>query len=272
MSKDTDKLPKDMRALRDDINRVDGQLLDLIARRMKLAQAVRNAKGGVDVWRPSREESHVRNLIGKAGDIPPKLVSRVWAELTSASLSLQGPIQLHIALVGDALSKWTLVRDRFGAAIPAHVYPTASAALAAAQSEAEGVAVLPAPGEMNNWWTALGPHGAASNMHILAALPRIGNDEWPTAVAVSKAQILPSGFDQTLLMIDTKDMAALVTPERVFLDLGYEAVLRARVENFSVYSVQGFVDIDGPVYQKMKTQFSMLKIIGVLPLPIPTTF
>lgn len=263
-------MPADMMALRDEINRVDAELLDLIARRMQLAQAVRNAKGGVDVWRPSREESHVRHLIGKAGEIPPKLVSRVWAELTSASLSLQGPIRLHIALVGDALSKWTLVRDRFGAAIPAQIYPTASAALAAAQSEPEGVAILPAPGEMHQWWTALGPQGAASNMHILAPLPRIDNGLWPRAVAVSKAQCLPSGYDQTLLMVDTRGLDMMMAPERIFKSCGLDGQCHARVDDFSMYSVQAYIDENSDEFRALRSKFKMIKQIGVLPLPINT--
>ena len=109
-----------MAGLRTEIDRVDTALLNLIAERMDLAAAVRRAKSGANVWRPSREESHVRDLARKAGVTAPELVSHIWAELTSASLTLQGPIGLHIALVGDALSSWSLVRDRFGASIPVH--------------------------------------------------------------------------------------------------------------------------------------------------------
>lgn len=196
----TDKPLKDIADIRQEIDRVDKALLALIAERLELAGAVRRAKSGMRVWRPSREESHVRELAAATEDTPTALVSTIWAELMSASLAMQGPMRLHIALEGDALDVWSLVRDRFGAALPVISYPTSSSALAAAYAEDEGVAVLPAPAVMQSWWTALGPGGAMPDMHILSGLPRTGTRDWPKAVAVATADLQPSGADQTLIM------------------------------------------------------------------------
>lgn len=259
-----------MQTIRTEIDRVDSALLNLIAERMELAQAVRRAKSGVDVWRPSREASQIRNLSAKAADISPELVSRIWAELISASLTLQGPIRLHISLAVDALSARTLVRDRFGGAIPISAYPTESAALAAAHIDPEGVAVLPSPGGMNNWWTALGPNGAASNMHILAALPRIGGSDWPTAVAVSKAELLPSGADQTVFYVEVGNLGALTTVDTVFAEAGLKAILRAEVDGRTLYSVDEYMDAADSRLEVLRSQFSCVKIIGILPQPIST--
>lgn len=273
-----------MTELRGEIDRVDTALLNLIAERMELATAVRRAKSGTNVWRPSREESHVRDLARKASMTKasitkanasktsvttPELVSHIWAELTSASLTLQGPIGLHIALVGDALSSWSLVRDRFGASIPAHTYPTTSAALAAAFADQEGVAVLPAPGGMNNWWTSLGPDGAMSGMHILAALPRVGNWHWPVAVAISKAAIEPSGDDITLVYVEAGILAAPLTCTKIFESVGLTGTLRANMSGRSLYSVPGYLSPDSPEIRDLSKQLKAVRIIGVLPTPIP---
>ncbi|PHR61625.1 MAG: hypothetical protein COA43_02525 [Robiginitomaculum sp.] len=265
--KTTEKLS--MQTIRTEINRVDAALLDLIAERMELAQAVRRAKSGVDVWRPSREESHVRDLVKKSGEISPELVSRIWAELTSASLTLQGPIRLHISLAVDALTARALVRDRFGGAIPTNTYPTESAALAAAQADPEGVAVLPAPGGMNNWWTALGPQGAASDMHILAGLPRTEGQVWPNAVAVSKAEKLPSGDDQSLLYIEAGDIGALTSLQTILENEGFTPTLRAELETLSLYSVPEFVDSSDPRITALQSKLKTVAVVGILPSPIP---
>lgn len=239
------KPPLKIEDIRVEIDRVDNTLLELIAERMELAAAVRRAKSGVRVWRPSREESHVRDLAAATQDTPPELVSRIWAELMSASLALQGLMTLHVALEGDALEVWTLVRDRFGAAIPIISYPTASSALAAAHADPEGVAVVPAPGGMNNWWMALGEKGAMPDMYILAGLPRTGDDGWPKAVAVATADIQPSGKDVTLLMC-VKDVKIP------------KAITRAQTDDFKLVTVEGFLN-SAP---------KGTKIIGVLPHPI----
>ena len=242
------KPPLKIEQVRVEIDRVDNALLGLIAERLELAGAVRRAKSGARVWRPSREESHVRELAQAIEDTPAELVSRIWAELMSASLALQGPMKLHIALEGDALEVWTLVRDRFGAAIPAMSYPTASSALAAAYADEEGVAVLPAPGGMNSWWTALGAKGAMPDMHILAGLPRTGERDWPRAVAVATADIQPSGQDQTLM----------ICSDYTKID---DAKLRAEAGEHKLVSVEGY----------LASAPEGAKIIGVLPKPMKLT-
>ena len=245
-----DDIP-DIETIRRDIDRVDNALLELIAERLELSGQVRRAKGGMRVWRPSREDSHVRQLASKAEATQASLVSTIWAELMSASLAAQGPMRLHVALEGDVLTNWSLVRDRFGAALDVLTYPTTSAALAACYSEDEGVAVLPAPapppGGMINWWTALGPGWAMEGLHILAGLPRTGRRDWPQAVAVADVVLTPSGADQTLLCITDKDAA----PDG--------AVLRAQSGTFRLYSLDGFHEI---------TPSATSRIIGCLPRPI----
>ncbi|MGJ8563241.1 MAG: chorismate mutase [Alphaproteobacteria bacterium] len=259
MTKDTNPV-LDMTHIRTEIDRVDNALLSLIAERLQLAKEVRRAKSGARVWRPSREESLVRHLAENAADTSPHLVSRIWAELVSASLALQGPMRLHIALEGDALEVWTLVRDRFGAAIPALSYPTASSALAAAYAEDEGVAVLPSPGGMNSWWSALCKGGAAEDMSILAGLPRIGNAHWPRAVAVATADRQPSGRDITLIAVrDPKSvLAAELAP-----------TLRAEAGDNHLVTVDGFLDESSDAFKTIAANDSLAKIIGCLPKPLP---
>lgn len=246
----SEKIP-DIETVRRDIDRVDNALLDLIAQRLELSAQVRKAKGGMRVWRPSREDSHVRQLATAAEATPASLVSTIWAELMSASLAAQGPMRLHVALEGDVLSNWSLVRDRFGAALDVLTYPTTSAALAACHSEAEGVAVLPAPapppGGMVNWWTALGPGGAMEGLHILAGLPRTGRRDWPSAVAVADVVLTPSGADQTLLCVADDN------------PIPDGAILRAQAGKFRLFSLDGFHEI-APTASRC--------VIGCLPRPI----
>ena len=256
MSDKTSDQP-DINHIREEIDRVDTALLDLIAERLELAAAVRRAKSGARVWRPSREQSLVRHLANVSRGASPHLVSRIWAELMSASLALQGPMRLHIALEGDALEVWTLVRDRFGAAIPALSYPTASSALAAAYAEDEGVAVLPAPGGMNNWWVALCTGGAMPDMKIHASLPRVGSTKWPSAVAVATADLQISDDDMTLI--------ALQYPQAV-PNTGLKAVLRAESGHKSLVSVESFITHE--TLEKIKSDDPSAEIIGCLAPPL----
>ncbi len=250
---DIEKLT-DINQVREEIDRVDNALLELIAERLELSKAVRRAKSGIRVWRPSREDSHVRELAAATEDTPRPLVSRIWAELMSASLAMQGPMKLHVALEGDSMAALALVRDRFGASIPTYTYPTASSALAATYADAEGVAVLPSPGGMHNWWTALGEGGAMPDMHILAGLPRTGQGDWPMAVAVATADIQPSGNDDTLIM-SRADLRVI--------DL--RAVRRAATDDIQLYSLPGYFETVPDTILKLDPS---AHIIGAIPKPI----
>ncbi len=247
----------DIAKLRIDIDRVDNALLDLIAERLDLSAKVRASKSGMRVWRPSREESHVRALAKAAVDTSPELVSRIMAELMSASLAIQGPMVLHIALEGDALTNGSLVRDRFGASIPTRNYPTTSAALAATLADPEGVAVLPAPGGMNKWWNALLPGGAMDGLYILSGLPRTGAQDWPQAVAVASADIAPSGDeDCSLVAVKLNEAKAVSRAEP-------KAVPRAEAGDYALYQWPHYVsDSD---LAALKFDIPSAHIIGVLP-------
>lgn len=251
-----------IQTIREKIDQVDHDLLALIAARLELALSVRHVKSGVRIWRPSREESHVRDLATMTRDGSALLVSRIWAELMSASLALQGSMRLHIALEGDAMDVWSLVRDRFGAALPAQTYPTASAALATAYEESEGVAILPAPGGLNQWWSALCPDGAISDMHILVGLPRVreadrGNQLWPRAVAVASADILPSGRDESLIVVQKPDVLT-----------EFPAQLMGRSGGYALYRLPIYLDAQSDIFRQIQAHDSKAKIIGCLPHPL----
>ena len=253
----------DIAKLRIDIDRVDNALLGLIAERLDLSAKVRASKSGMRVWRPSREESHVRALAKAAVDTSPELVSRIMAELMSASLAIQGPMVLHIALEGDALINGALVRDRFGASIPTRNYPTTSAALAATLADPEGVAVLPAPGGMNKWWNALLPGGAMDSLYILSGLPRTGAQDWPKAVAVAGADIAPSGDeDCSLIAVKQGEAKAVAT-------LAPRAIKRAEAGEYILLQWPYYVTLDA--LEEIKADIPSAHIIGVLPPSLGVT-
>ncbi|MBC6403063.1 MAG: chorismate mutase [Hyphomonadaceae bacterium] len=219
----------DISDLRQSIDRVDQRLLSLIAERLRLADCMRQAKNGSQVWRPAREQALVRRLVEMSSGVSSGLVSRVWAELMSASLALQGPMRLHVSLEGDALDVGAVVRDRFGAALPVSSYPTAGSALAAAYGDPEGVAIVAAPSEMNNWWSALCRDGVMPDMHILTGLPRVRETDWPTAVAVATSDLEYDNQDNILLA---------VTDMKAFHASGLSGVLKAETGGTNLVMVR----------------------------------
>src|SRR5512139_956495 len=87
--------------LRQQIDAIDDQILDLLNRRAALVIAVGKAKQGAssDFYVPSREQAiYARLIAANAGPFPEEGVRRVFREIISASLSLEQP--LKVAFLG----------------------------------------------------------------------------------------------------------------------------------------------------------------------------
>ena len=167
----------------------------------------------------------------------------------SASLSIQGPLIVHVGLKRDSSGEVTsLVRNRFGASLPVEYHANDMAALAAAYGDENSVAVVSAPGKASRWWSALCPNEAMPEHKIMARLPRYEAGDWPIAVAVAVGELAPSGSDKTLIV--TKNPKLL--PEN--------AVLQAESGDYVLATIEGFVTQD-----RLDDQIS---IIGVLPTPL----
>ena len=241
--------PFDINQVRKDIDRVDSALLSLIAERLELANYVKQAKRGGAIWRPSREESHVRDLADATQHSSPDLVSRIWAELMSASLSIQGPLTVHVGIDLDSKGQGlNLVRERFGASLPFEIHSSATSALAAAYGDENAVAVVAAPGSGSRWWTALAPSGAMPDLKIMARLPRHDATDWPEAVAVAVGALATSGDDMTLFICEGLG------------DLPAGAKVRAESGAYILGSLDGF--------KTAETLGKHCALVGVLPAPL----
>jgi len=88
---------KSLSKLRDRIDAIDDQILDLLNRRAGVAQEIGHAKAGqgLDYYNPGRELAVFERLIGRnTGPFPSEAVRRVFREIISASLSLEQPMKV----------------------------------------------------------------------------------------------------------------------------------------------------------------------------------
>lgn len=115
--------------LRAEIDRIDAQLLALIAERLALAPEIAARKCGEPLFRPGRESA----LFARLGAEP--VVRGVWTQLIAGMLAAQGV--RAVLLTEERLRVAALLR--FGAVIPMTVDPCALARAA----EAEVIVVAP---------------------------------------------------------------------------------------------------------------------------------
>src|SRR5439155_461744 len=105
-------------ALRQQIDRIDDQLLRLLNRRAALALAVaeQKARSNSGVYAPAREKGVLERLVrANRGPLPVQLVRAIFREIISASRSLEQ--RLRIAYLGpEATFAHLAARQQFGAA------------------------------------------------------------------------------------------------------------------------------------------------------------
>ena len=118
---------KPIERLRRQIDRIDDELLRLLARRAAAARAIGRAKAadGRGVYVPAREKKIISRLSAKRGDLPAPIVRAVFREVISACRALERGIR--VAYLGpEATYSHMAAREQFGAAatfVPAGSIP-----------------------------------------------------------------------------------------------------------------------------------------------------
>ena len=86
-------MSEDLNQLRSAIDNLDNEILQALAKRMRLSDQVITAKNGAVAFRPGREATLVRQLVinSKADghDLSPSVILGVWRQIMAASLSRQ---------------------------------------------------------------------------------------------------------------------------------------------------------------------------------------
>jgi len=201
-----------LEALRAEIDAIDGDLHRLIMRRAEVALRIRAAKsanGTEPVFmRPGREAQILRRLVERhQGGFPRAVMVRLWREIMSAILRMQGPFSLAVYAPEKAAGYWDLARDHFGSLTPASSHDTPQQVLTALAAGRASVGVLPLPhaDDPQPWWPNLLSHDA-KRPRVVARLP-FGSGETVRgapleAFAVAPVTAEPTGNDRTLLIVE----------------------------------------------------------------------
>ena len=251
--------------LRDEIDAIDLELLQLLARRDAVSGRVRLAKAGDDVkLRPGREADILRSLLAaNKGGFPERSMLRIWREIFSASLASQGAYSTAVLTQDGGSLLWDQARDHFGAGGTYHGCATPRRVLesVAGGEDALGILPLPDPEDTDPWWQHLlvqpKAAGGGDAPQIIAKLPfwssaganKNGNGE--TALVIAMMAPDPSTNDRPLAAID---LAGEVSANRLTSALGaagIDAALAARWHEtaaperwVNLIDMAGFTDAD----------------------------
>ncbi len=212
---------KQLAALRAEIDAVDSQLHDLLMRRTDLAVQVGEVKArvqplggtpadGSKFIRPAREALILRRLVARhRGRLPKAVIVRMWREMISALLQVEGPFVVAVQAPKGETALWDLARDHYGSRVQVTPLPDNGDVLNAVARGKATVGIVPMPrlGERSPWWPQLLASGD-SVPHVMGRLPfgDIGNVRDPKAEAmvIGRAPNEPTGDDRSWVMLSLK--------------------------------------------------------------------
>lgn len=201
-----------LEALRDEIDRLDDQLHDLLMRRADLVAQVAEAKRGTAdaVMRPGREATVMRHLLERHhGPLPRAAVARIWREIISAMVRLQGPMTVAVYAPEKSVGYWDLARGHYGSSTPMTLHRSPNSVLRAVTENAGTAGVLPMPQEddVDPWWPGLAG-GSEDGPRIIARLPFVGQGEGRfedlSALVVGTCESDETGEDASYLIVSVE--------------------------------------------------------------------
>lgn len=204
-------------ALRQEIDTVDHQLHDLLMRRCELAVQVGKVKAerqpvgnnpaeGAKFIRPAREAQILRRLVSRHnGKLPKPVIVRLWRELISALLQVEGPFAVAVYSPDVEPGFWDIARDHYGSRVAVTGFDRVGLVLGAVQDGTATVGVVPLPREDDTdpWWRHLLAAGAP---HVMGRLPfgDAGNHRGSPveALVIGRAMNEATGHDRSLLVVE----------------------------------------------------------------------
>lgn len=196
--------------LRRRIDEIDDAIHDLVMQRAQLVDATRAAKAGTATgsFAPGREAQILRRLLDRHhGRFPRGAIVRIWREIVTAMVGLQGPFAVAVYCPDNEPGYWDLVRDHFGVVAPIASQRSVRGVVQAVGDGSATVGVVPVPqdGESDAWWRAL-DGGASQHLRIVARLPFAPTtnlrQENLEALVIGKIAQEPTGADRSFMIVE----------------------------------------------------------------------
>jgi chorismate mutase/prephenate dehydratase len=225
-------------ALRAEIDAVDSQLHDLLMRRTELAVKVGEVKAkvqplggtpadGSKFIRPAREALILRRLVARHdGGLPKAVIVRMWREMISALLQVEGPFVVAVQAPKGDTALWDLARDHYGSRVKILTFSRVDRALSAVMDGSATVAVLPFPREddVDPWWRRL--MGSAQLPNVIGRLPfgDPGNQRNPDlqALVVGRSPTEPTDRDHSLIVLEAPEPVSRSSLRQALAGVGLE--------------------------------------------------
>lgn len=284
--------------LRGEIDEIDDAIHALLMRRAAMAERIGAAKddsarsdgNAVAAYlRPGREAAVLRRLVTRhSGSFPLPSLVRLWREIMSSLVRLQGPFSVAVFTVADNPGYWDLARDHYGSTTP--LIPCQSP-IQVLREVAEGratVGVLPFPqeGEAAPWWPFVA-NTRSNEPKVVARLPFLASSQGTggpsrgqvSAVAVACLAPEETGDDRSLLTLELVEELSRARLLGALAAVGLAPLWQAtgpshggQGSGLYLIETEGFVSPDdgrlAKLAETLGNALNRVTILGAYPAPI----
>lgn len=223
--------PRKLDDVRREIDEIDTQLHDLIMRRARIVEEVRELKHDDRVKiRPAREAEIAYRLCARhRGNFPKRELMRMWREMIVATLRFEGPFSVAVKRDESFPGLWDLARDQYGSFTPMQHLPTSRSVVDAVRRQQATVGVLPWPAgdDDDPWWRYMVSE-ADDTPKVIARLPFVpGSNAMggePDAVVISPVNQERTGRDRSFIAVEADDEIGSRAVEKALNEAGVSAV------------------------------------------------
>jgi len=281
---------KALPALRQEIDKIDNQIISLLEQRMEIISAVGELKKNNNekfFIRSNREADMIKNLVEKSnGAFPKASIVDIWRKIiTAANLHEQS---LHVAVHNpkNVADYSYLVREYYSDAMPILMFDSATnLVMAMEKGEAQiGVFALPKDESDNlseNWWISLANNRLG--LKVFAKIPFVEylnaekKSDAPQLVAIAAKEPEKSSSDNSLFCVElhaefSKSQLLFALKEQEINARILKAVKLPQVDGMVFYLIEaeGFFDEKDEVLQILKKSEikPYIKVIGHYATPI----
>jgi chorismate mutase len=224
--------------LRQEIDRIDDELHDLLMRRGRIAEQIGAVKdnGSQIVLRPGREAEILRRMVARhQGRFPKTTLIRIWRELIGGMVGLQGPVSVAVYMPERGTGYLELARDHYGAYTPMTALRSPGQVVRAVAEGSATVGVMPMPDreDIEPWWISL--MGDSADMpRIISRLPFSGpgpgRGDGIEALAIGRLTPEATGYDRSWLALETTPDISRARLRSVLGAAGLEPTLLAATQ------------------------------------------
>lgn len=283
--------------LRAEIDEIDGAIHDLVMRRAALAERIGALKdnssrvdgaatAGAAYLRPGREAAVLRRLVARhGGSFPLPSLVRLWREIMSSLLRLQGPFSVAVLTSPDHPGFWDVARDHYGSSTPMIACRSAGQVLREVTEGEASVGVLPFPeeGDSAPWWPFIAS-ARENEPKVISRLPFLvanahGGRGQVSAVALARVTPEETGDDRSLLTVELGEELSRARLIGALNTVGLPPIWQAsgpaqggQGSGLYLLEVESFVSPDDPRLAKLAetlgSALARVTVLGAYPAPI----